>query len=129
MAEALLPMRKSVEILGSDMKPGMVRALITECLKCMKHKSDWQLRKQAADTIAALAASSQVLCTVSNAIGYQSWDHLLSENAPGPCQRASNSHTTFLTGVQKDRRCMAVGAIRWTCSIDSREEGHFCSAH
>ncbi|CAL8462244.1 g1775 [Coccomyxa elongata] len=60
VAEAFLPMRKSVEILGGDMKPGMVRALITECLKCIKHKSDWQLRKQAADTIAALAASSQV---------------------------------------------------------------------
>ncbi|BDA46105.1 hypothetical protein COCOBI_08-1970 [Coccomyxa sp. Obi] len=60
VAEAFLPMRKSVEILGGDMKPGMVRALITECLKCMKSKSDWQLRRQAADTIAALAASSQV---------------------------------------------------------------------
>ncbi len=63
-----MPMRKSVEILGGDMKPGMVRALITESLKCMKHKSDWQLRKQAADTIAALAASSQVLYALSCAL-------------------------------------------------------------
>ncbi|KAK9906850.1 hypothetical protein WJX75_009136 [Coccomyxa subellipsoidea] len=60
VAEAFLPMRKSVEILGADMKPTLVLSLISESVKCMQHKSDWQLRKQAADTIAALAASSQV---------------------------------------------------------------------
>ena len=68
MAEAFLPMRKSVEILGGDMKPGTVRALITDSLKCMKHKPDWQLRKQAADTIVALAASSQVPYALSSAL-------------------------------------------------------------
>lgn len=60
VAEAFLPMRKSVEILGADMKPAVVRSLITESLNCMLLKSDWHLRKEAADTIAALAASSQV---------------------------------------------------------------------
>jgi len=60
VAEAFLPMKRSVEILGSDMKPAVVRALVCESLKCIKNKSDWQLRKQAADTLGALAASSQV---------------------------------------------------------------------
>ena len=58
--EAFLPVRQSVEILGAGMKPGIVRALLAECLKCLKHTGDWNMRKQAADTLAVLAASTQV---------------------------------------------------------------------
>jgi hypothetical protein len=53
-------MRQSVEILGADMNAGLVSALLAECLKCLKDKADWNMRKQAAETLAALAASNQV---------------------------------------------------------------------
>lgn len=61
MPEVFLPVRQSVEILGAGMKSAFVRALLAESLKCLKHKADWNMRKQAADTIAVLAASTQVI--------------------------------------------------------------------
>ncbi len=106
VAEAFLPMRKSVEILGADMKPAVVRSLITESLNCMLLKSDWHLRKEAADTIAALAASSQVLVQ-SAAI----WLMSVLQASVYVCSWACSSCALLMAGVQEDSGCLAAGAV------------------
>ena len=60
VAEAYLPLRQCVEVLGAALAPAAVRSLLLECLNGIKCKADWQVRRQATETLASLAAAIQV---------------------------------------------------------------------
>ncbi|KAK9821617.1 hypothetical protein WJX81_008503 [Elliptochloris bilobata] len=60
VAEAYLPLRQCVEVLGAALAPAAVRSLLLECLNGIKCRADWQVRRQATETLASMVAAIQV---------------------------------------------------------------------
>ncbi|KAK9817999.1 hypothetical protein WJX72_005588 [[Myrmecia] bisecta] len=58
--EAYMPIRQCIEIRGADLSPSIIRQALLECIDGIKHKEDWQVRKQAVEALTTLAASVQV---------------------------------------------------------------------
>ncbi|KAK9807159.1 hypothetical protein WJX73_002203 [Symbiochloris irregularis] len=59
VAESYQLLRSSINLLGAFLEPQIVAGLLKACLKWMKLKDDWQVRKAALETLAALAAALQ----------------------------------------------------------------------
>ena len=62
MPEAFQALKQCAGMLGGEMQPLLVEQLLEQCAKHAQRGSPWPVRKQAVDTLGALAASLQVCC-------------------------------------------------------------------